>query len=99
MNEIKWEIFELGKDQAKEMKVDKFTEPSPKECLFLSVYERFGGICSVQELWQITEIVYKAYQRIESGSQVEINKNCGTVKVRRIQDGTKKPRPRTRHTR
>lgn len=84
MDEIKWEKLELKQENAKELPLDFTKEPTKKDYIKFMCYAHFGGVCNEEEIEQITDIVYKAYQRIQSDSQVEINKNCKTVKVRRI---------------
>jgi hypothetical protein len=62
MKNIEWENFVLKQDNAKKLKLD-IEEPNEKDCVYIHCLMTFGGICNIEEIAQITEIVYQAYLR------------------------------------
>ena len=79
--DIKWEVFELTHDKAKELKLDHFKDPTTKDYLFFFVARNFGGFCSEEELWKITDIVYEAYQRETKEGYKWLDSKTNKVKV------------------
>lgn len=84
MNDIKWEAFELKHSKAKELKLEQFKEPTTKDYLFMYVAMNFGGICSEEELWKITDIVYEAYKRETKEGYKFLDGKTNKVKIQRL---------------
>ena len=90
MEKIKWEAFELKHDKAKELKLDQFQEPTTKDYLFMYVSMEYGGICSEEELWKITEIIYEAYKRETEEGYKFLDGKTNKVKIHRLEiDGNR----------
>ena len=60
---IEWQDFVLKKENAKELKIDDLKEPSERNYIYLRCCMCFGGVCNIEEIDQITDIVYQAYLR------------------------------------
>lgn len=92
--ELHWETFELKHDRAKEFKAEDFRDKTPKDCLFLIAMNTFGACCSIEELWQITEIAYKGYERMNKEAEERLNKKTGTAKYNKIKSEVKDYEPK-----
>ena len=60
-----WEEFVLKQENKKTLKLDDLQEPTEKDYIYLMCYSQFGGVCSEEEIREITDIVHKAYLRKE----------------------------------
>lgn len=60
MKDINWGEFTLKQENAKELKLDT-QEPKEREHIYLYCCLCFGGVCNVEELSHIADIVYQAY--------------------------------------
>lgn len=69
MVKIEWEDFTLKQENAKQLKIDDFKEPTKRDYIYIYCTIRLGGVCNQEEMEQITDIVYQAYLRKEKGEQ------------------------------
>ena len=64
-----WEKLELKQENAKELPLDFFKEPTEKDYIRIMCYVHFGGVCNEEEITKITDIVYNAYVRKEKNNE------------------------------
>ena len=66
-----WKDYVLEQDNAKELKIDDFIEPTERDYIYTYCSMTLGSVCNKEEIEQITDIVYQAYLRKQEESKDE----------------------------
>ena len=59
---IEWEDFVLKQENAKELKIDDFKEPTKRDYIYFYCAIRVGGVCNKEEIEQ-----YVSISRVDKG--------------------------------
>lgn len=76
---IEWEDFILKQENAKQLKIDDFKEPTKRDYIYIYCTTSLGGVCNKEEMEQITDIVYQAYLR--KHKENKMSKELTTLEV------------------